>query len=460
MSTLNSIKSMFMAMRRSARIGLGIGVAVIMLATVLALWLVFSSRQELLFGNLSEADAAEIASTLGEWKVPYSLSDNGTGIMVDSAQMLDTRMRLVSAGIPKGGHVGYELFDDNEFGVTEFAQRINYQRALQGELERTVASISGVQNVRVHLSIRRAGSFLGEDASSKASVALTLQPGTSLARRQVAGIRNLVASAVEGLSPAAVVVVGPAGLQLAGGGQADAGSTGEGEGADAASDMSARIQARVEQLLSEALHGQRASVSVDVRLNFDKVHRTLERPVALSGTAQGIVVRRSNSGGRPVEGAGEAALINEQIEYAHGTEREEVTRAVGAIERISVAVVLPSGVAAAERERLVRLVSVAAGLDTSRGDSIEMGNAAELPSTPAAVAPSVEARAMPAKAGVMSLWPARSGPIWALLGFLLGVIAAVMSIMWRRRAGPLLLTKDESERAALQVQAWLKNGTH
>ncbi|MGX9720056.1 flagellar basal-body MS-ring/collar protein FliF [Stenotrophomonas acidaminiphila] len=452
MSALNSIKATFAAMSRNARIGLSVGVALLALATALALWLVFSPRQELLFGNLSEADAAEIAATLGEWKVPYSLSENGTGILVDGQKMLDTRMRLVSAGIPKGGHVGYELFDDNEFGVTEFAQRINYQRALQGELERTIASIPGVQNVRVHLSIRRAGSFLGEEASSKASVALALQPGTQLAKRQVAGIRNLVASAVEGLSPASVVVVGPAGLQLAGAGEGEAGSAGD--GADAAADMSARIQARVEQLLSEALHGQRASVSVDVRLNFDKVHRTLERPVALPGTTQGIVVRRSSSGGRPAEGAGEAALINEQVEYAHGTEREEVTRAAGAIERISVAVVLPNGVAAAERERLMRLVSVAAGLDASRGDSIEMGNAAEVPAT-AVEAPSAAAGITPAKAAVAPSLPTHNGLLWVLAGFLLGTVAGVM-LMWRRRARPLLLSRDESERAALQVQAWLR----
>lgn len=455
MSMLTSIKDILAAMSRGARIGLGIGVVVIVLATALALWWVFSPRQELLFGNLSEADAAEIASTLAEWKIPYSLAENGTSIMVDGPQMLDARMRLVSAGIPKGGHVGYELFDENEFGVTEFAQRINYQRALQGELERTIASIPGVQSVRVHLSIRRVGSFLGEDASSKASVALTLQPGASLGSRQIAGIRNLVASAVEGLSPTSVVVVGPSGLQLAGGGQPGAESPGD--AVDAASEMSARIQARLEQLLSEALRGQRASVTVDVRLNFDKVHRTLERPVTLPGTTQGIVVRRSSNGGRPTEGTGEPALINEQVEYAHGTEREEVTRAVGAIERISVAVVLPSSIAPAERERIARLVSVAAGLDMSRGDSIEIGNAAELPST-------AEVPAAPTKPGDVHLdgnkaplLHMRGGIVWALLAFLAGVVVGAI-LAWRRRQKPLQLTKAESERAVLQVQAWLNEG--
>jgi len=457
MGAITSVKHTFNAMGRGARIGLVAGTLAILLGTVVVLWLVFSPRQELLFGNLGESDAAEIAATLGEWKVPYSLEQGGSAIMVDSTQMLDARMRLVSAGIPKGGHVGYELFDDNEFGVTEFAQRINYQRALQGELERTIASIRGVQNVRVHLSIRRAGSFLGEDGSSKASIALTLLPGTVLERRQVAGIRNLVASAVEGLSPSNVVVVGPAGLQLGGG--SPAGVEMAGEGADAAAEMSSRLQTRLEQMLGEALPGQRASVSVDVRMNFDQVKRTSEKPLTLPGSNQGVVVRRSSSGGRPAEGPADAALVNEQVEYAHGTEREEVTKASGVIERISIAVVLPAGVASAERDRLARLVSTAAGLDTSRGDSIEISSAPiAAPAPSVAVSATTSRVASPiTSSGRWDLPGATAGYLWLLLAFVLGGIAAAV-VVWPRRRQPALLSREESERAAQQVRAWLNGG--
>ncbi len=446
---------MFRSMSRTARLGIVIGGGVILLGTALALWLVLSPRQELLFGNLAETDAAEIAATLGEWKVPYSLAADGTAILVDSRHMLDTRMRLVSAGVPKGGHVGYELFDDNEFGVTEFAQRINYQRALQGELERTIGSIPGVRNVRVHLSIRRAGSFLGEDASSKASVALALEPGTTLARRQVAGIRNLVASAVEGLGPESVVVVGPAGLQLAGGNQAE----GEAvvEGADAASDMSARIETRIQQLLGDALQGQRTSVSVDVRMNFDKVRRTSEKLLTMPGSDHGVVVRRNSGGGRPAEGPGEAALTNEQVEYAHGSEREEVTRVGGVVERITVAVVLPRGVATAEQEHLTRLVAAAAGLDPARGDSIEVSTAAEPPATGNAVARAPEAQPVRSMTQTDASWQPQARHGWLLFAFVLGLGVGVLAMARRRRAPPLL-SREESERAAIQVRAWLTDG--
>ena len=109
--------------------------------------------------------------------MPYRFTDGGTGIEVPADQVYDTRMKLVSAGVPSGGHVGFELFDHSDFGVTEFAQRVNYQRALQGELERSIAALPGVELVRVHLTIRRPGLFVGQDDSSKASVAITMTSG-------------------------------------------------------------------------------------------------------------------------------------------------------------------------------------------------------------------------------------------------------------------------------------------
>ena len=204
---MSSIKTFYFSLAQGARRGLLAGLVLLALGTVVALWWIFSPRESLLFGNLKEADAAEIAAALDEWKVPHQFTPDGTGILVDEQQMHALRMRLVSAGVPRGGHVGFELFDDNEFGVTEFAQRINYQRALQGETERTIATVPGVQSARVHLSIRRPGLFLADEAQSKASVALTLVPGAAVERKQVVGIRNLVASAVDGLQPESVVVV-------------------------------------------------------------------------------------------------------------------------------------------------------------------------------------------------------------------------------------------------------------
>src|SRR5688500_17546169 len=178
-----SLREFMKSLGTGARLGLALGVLVIVLGTVVALWWALTPRWSLLFGGLAEDDAAEIAASLAEWKVPYRFVDDGTAIEVAADQVYDTRMKLVGAGVPSGGHVGFELFDESDFGATEFAQRVNYQRALQGEIERTIGALPGVESARVHLTIRRPGLFVGEQENSKASVALALVPGTMLDAR-------------------------------------------------------------------------------------------------------------------------------------------------------------------------------------------------------------------------------------------------------------------------------------
>jgi flagellar M-ring protein FliF len=460
MKQVGSIISSYRAMDGRARIGVGVGAGIILLGTLAALWWTLSPSERLLFGNLPETDAAEIASALDEWKVPHRFSDDGTGILVDESQMHAVRMRLVSAGIPTGGHVGYELFDDNEFGVTEFAQRINYQRALQGELERTIGALPGVQDVRVHLSIRRAGLFLADDVQSKASVAITLLPGSQLERRQVNGIRNLVASAVEGLNPESVVVVGPSGLQLSPGTGADA-MLATGDQSDSARELATALESKLEQMLAEALPGQRASVSVNVRMNFDRVHRTSERLLAQPGSNQGVVVKRSSNGAQPPEAGAAAASLNEQVEYAHGKEREEVTRAAGTVERISVAVMLPSSLPVAEQDHLRRLISAAAGIDPARGDTLEIAAAPAVsqPSTQTRIEGEGQRRIVAGTAA-----PATGLPLWngrnfglALAAWLLGIVMGGW-VVTRRQRNPRLLSAAESEAAVRKVRVWLADG--
>lgn len=208
-------RNFYLSLQRPARIGLIIGMVALLALTIATLWWVMTPRQQLLFGNMNERDAAEVVASLNEWKVPHTITDGGAGITVAADQVYDTRMRLVSAGVPRGGHVGFELFDDSDFGVTEFAQRVNYQRALQGEIERTIAALPGVTSARVHLTIRRPGLFANQHDDSKASVALALEPGQRLTRKQINGVRSLVAASVEGLAPTQVSVLDSDGGLLA-----------------------------------------------------------------------------------------------------------------------------------------------------------------------------------------------------------------------------------------------------
>jgi flagellar M-ring protein FliF len=456
------VQDFYRSLGTAARFGLVAGVLLLLLFTVVALWWAMTPRYQLLFGNLREADAAEIAESLTEWKVPYDYSEDGSGIRVPAERVYDTRMKLVSAGVPSGGHVGFELFNDSDFGATEFAQRVNYQRALQGEIERTIAALPGVEMARVHLTIRRPGLFLGEQEASKASVALTLTPGTQLDARQVGGIRNLVASAVDGLSPESVVVLGPSGALLAGAGGDD---TAVAQGERQLS-YEGRIKERIEALISSAFGVESATVTVDARLNFDAVRQVNERLVAHGGNGHGLLVRKQTT--RPVAGAdgSTGGSAQEQVEYAHGTQREEIARAPGRVERLSIAVLLPTALPKAEMDRLYKLIAAAAGLDAERGDTLEIAAIGEMADTvPAADLAGTDLLAPPPPRPVDPA-PAPAGEAQAVLPALHWLLAGGAGLLllgvllgWWMHPRPRRLTAKETEAMAGRMRTWLADGS-
>ncbi|MDR3158170.1 MAG: flagellar M-ring protein FliF [Zoogloeaceae bacterium] len=175
-----------------------LAVAVAAIVAILAgayLW----TRQpdyRVLFANFSEKDGGAIIDALAQANVPYRYSENGAAILVPAAQVHDARLRLASQGLPRGGSIGFELMENQKFGSSQFAEQVNYQRALQGELERTIESISAVQSARVHLAIPKPSVFVREEQKPTASVLLHLFPGRSLDAAQVAGVSHLIASSV------------------------------------------------------------------------------------------------------------------------------------------------------------------------------------------------------------------------------------------------------------------------
>lgn len=181
------------------------GVVAIVFAVILTLFLWLPKQDyQILFGNLSPEDAGSVISKLKEKKIPYEVRDNA--IYVPSEKVHELRLELASHGIPSGG-VGFEIFDKTQIGLTEFSQRVNYIRALQGELQRTIRQIQEVQHVRVHIAIPEKTIFIEREEKPTASVVLKLKPGRTLTKEQVASIVHLVASSVEGLSPQNITVV-------------------------------------------------------------------------------------------------------------------------------------------------------------------------------------------------------------------------------------------------------------
>ncbi|HEY3433990.1 MAG TPA: flagellar basal-body MS-ring/collar protein FliF [Rhodocyclaceae bacterium] len=200
-----------------ARVKMAAAVAIaVAVAVVIGTWL-WAKQPEytVLFSNLSDKDGGEIVAVLQQQNIPYSFSESGNAILVPSAQVHDVRLKLASQGLPKGGLVGFEVMENQKLGASQFLEQINYQRALEGELARTISTINSVRGARVHLAIPKQTSFLRDEMKPTASVLLNLQPGRSLERVQVAGIVHLISSSVPDLNPLNVNLVDQEGNLIA-----------------------------------------------------------------------------------------------------------------------------------------------------------------------------------------------------------------------------------------------------
>src|SRR5579872_4907505 len=160
-----------------------------------------------LYTSLAAEDAAAVVEKLKQSGVEYRLADNGSSVLVSETKAAESRLALAAAGLPKSGRIGFELFDKNNLGATEFTEHINYHRALEGELERSVMCLGEVEQARIHITLAKDSIYTEERQPAKASVLVRIKPGGRLAPANVTAISYLVASAVEGLAPEAVSVV-------------------------------------------------------------------------------------------------------------------------------------------------------------------------------------------------------------------------------------------------------------
>jgi flagellar M-ring protein FliF len=181
---------------------------------VTAAFLLRQSEFRILFSNISERDGGAIIAALEQMNVPFKFNDSGSAILVPAARVHDVRLRLASQGLPRGGAVGFELMESQKFGISQFAEQLNYQRGLEGELSRTIQSVAAVQAARVHLAIPKPSVFMREELKPSASVLLNLYPGRSLDAAQIAGIQNLVAASVPQLAAGSVTLLDQSGSLL------------------------------------------------------------------------------------------------------------------------------------------------------------------------------------------------------------------------------------------------------
>ena len=202
------------ALDRGQRMRLGAGVALLVIAALAALLMGTKSDYKVLFANLSDKDGGAIVAQLSQMNVPYKHAEGGGAILIPADRVHDVRLRLASQGLPKGSVTGFELMESSKFGMTQFQERLNFQRGLEGELTRSIQALSSVQSARVHLALPNQNGFFREQQKPSASVLISFYPGQGLDRAQLAGIVHLVASSVPDLARSAVSVLDDTGKLL------------------------------------------------------------------------------------------------------------------------------------------------------------------------------------------------------------------------------------------------------
>ena len=230
----------------------------------------------ILFSNISERDGGSIIAALEQMNVPYRFSDSGSAILVPGGKVHEVRLRLASQGLPKGGAVGFELMENQKFGISQFAEQVNYQRGLEGELARTIQSIAAVQGARVHLAIPKPTVFVREEMKPSASVMLSLYPGRTLEASQIAGIQNLVAASVPSLAASGVTLIDQSGAMLS---QLKSKLTEAGLDATQikyVQELEANAIKRVEDILMPLLGKGNAHVQIAADVDFSQSEQTAE----------------------------------------------------------------------------------------------------------------------------------------------------------------------------------------
>ncbi len=396
-----------------------IALAILALVTAGAIvfLLTWSQRPEygVLFAGLDPEDAGAIIAKLGDKGVPYRL-DSGI-IYVPEDKVYETRMELAEEGLPGGSGVGFELFDKNNFGLTDFVQRINYRRAMQGELARSITEIRGVRSARVHLVIPEKGVFLDEEKKARASIVLKLRPGAVLGPVEVKAIVHLVAGSLQNLDPADVTIVDTEGRLWT------ADTTEDGAVGMLATDMEykkkmeAGLSARVQSMLEKALGRGKAVARVTVDLERRRVQRREEifdpdsqvvrseertkESAALAGAGKGGVPgtlsNLPGAGGGPSKEGGKGNISskeNEVINYEINKVVKSVVEPYGQVKKLSVAVLVDGsyeeeggeGVKGKpgkktykprteeELQKITSMVKASLGFDEKRGDTISVVN--------------------------------------------------------------------------------------
>ncbi|WP_435927717.1 flagellar basal-body MS-ring/collar protein FliF [Dryocola sp. BD613] len=407
--------------------------AAISLIVALALW-AQSPSYRVLYSNISDQDGGAIVAQLAQMNVPYRFDERGGAIMVPADQIYEARLKLAQMGLPKGGAVGFELLDQEKFGISQFSEQVNYQRALEGELSRTIETLGSVRSARVHLAIPKPSLFVRDEKQPSASVTVHLDNGRTMDASQVSAISWLISSAVPGLNADLVTIVDQTGRLLSQhGGQSQQTSR-----LKYTSEVEADFQRRIQSILAPIVGSQNVRAQVTAQIDFTTHEQTAEQFQPNSAPEKMAIRSRQTSdseqGGKNINGGVPGALSNQPptpatapLTQTLGTASQaqgnggnankpaaagtndavttipfnsnkdattnyeldrtltHIKRSTGSIERLSVAVVVnhlldkegnPVPLAKEQMEQITALVKEAVGYSEARGDTLNIVNSA------------------------------------------------------------------------------------
>ncbi len=409
------------------RLRLVMGVVLFVAIGIIGLVMGRQAEWRVLFSNLADKDGGAVIAQLSTLNVPYKYSDGGGAILVPADRVHDVRLKLASLGLPKGAVSGFEMMESNRFGMTQFQERLTFQRGLEGELTRSIQSLSSVQNARVHLALPNQNGFFREQQKPSASVLLSLYPGRTLDRAQLSGIVHLVASSVPEMNADAVSVLDDTGKLLSSPADASGagGGSGDAEQLQYVQQVEQLYSRRILDILEPIVGRQNVKAQVTAELDFSQTESTTEshKPNqtpdssavrsqqivestngATPSTPAGVPGATSNQppapSSAPINGAAQNVTAGGQGAVGSGGKRESIINyevdktirvvkgASGAIKRISAAVVVNNQVTTdakgkttstplsdAQIEKMTALVRETIGFNKDRGDSLNLMNA-------------------------------------------------------------------------------------
>ncbi len=382
-------------------------VAVVLISLTLFAVIILKARTadyQLLYANLVENDAASIVAWLKGNNTPYQLSGDGRNIRVPANDVHEIRLQLASSGLPQGGGIGFEIFDKQSFALTDFVQKVNYGRALQGELSRTIASLRPIETARVHLALPEKRLFKNQQKPATASVIVNLKPGRRINEAQIQGIVHLVSGSIEGLAPDHVTVIDQNGNVLTKSGDKGTLGTMSPDMLEFQLQVEKNMEERAQALLDKALGTQNSMVRVTAALDFAQSEQTEElfdpeEPVIRSEQVNeeksgseivgGIPGVQSNLQGNTNTSAGAtppSSRSQRTTNYEISKVISKTINPVGTVQKLSVSVLVADQVVAATDEEpektvprtenelaaLEKMIASALGIDKARGDKIEV----------------------------------------------------------------------------------------